>query len=169
MTEEFYKIEKGDKFYEDAQRIYHQDRDAFSEEVSKLLEFEAKGNIAFNRKQLLIKKSALEEFKPEWIPLFKKGEGDFVTPRASQKELIEDYTALRKKYDMDIDFGLLMIFSAFRGAAEIIYDIDNSGFVYMQMDNKQGEETQKRYTKITEIEFVERKLESLKFEEGKKS
>ncbi|MDT0111658.1 hypothetical protein QJV45_14335 [Listeria booriae] len=163
MTEEFYKIEKGDKFYEDVEKIHYRDEKAFSKEVSELLGFEAIGNIGFNRKQLLVKKSALEKFKPEWVSLFKRGGGEYLTPKVSQKQLVEDYGALRKKYNMDINFSLLLLFSRFRGAAELIYDFDNSGFVYMEMDREQGEEVRSKYTPVTELEFAERKLESLKY------
>ncbi|MBC1937791.1 hypothetical protein HCA69_15585 [Listeria grandensis] len=162
MTE-CYKIAKGDEFYEDAEKIHHQDWKAFSEEVSDLLGFEAKGNIAFNRKKLLVKESALEEFKPEWVSMFKLGGGEYLTPKVSQKQLIDDYAALREKYNMDMNFNLLLMFSEFSGGAEIIFDFDDSGFVYMELDKKQGEEVHKRYTVITEIEFAERKLESLKY------
>lgn len=162
-----YKIEKGDEFYEDAEKVHHQDRKAFSKEVSNLLGFEANGNIAFNRKKLLVKESALEEFKPEWVSMFKLGGGGFLTPKVSQKQLIDDYAALRKKYNMDMNIELLLLFSDFSGPAEIIFDFDKSGYVYIELEKKQGEEANRRYTAITEIEFAERKLEGLKYRERK--
>ncbi|MBC2392233.1 hypothetical protein [Listeria booriae] len=165
---EFFKIEKGDKFYKEVEKIHHRDEKAFSKEVSELLGFEANKNIAFNREQLLVKKSALEEFKPEWVSLFKRGNGEYLTPKVSQKQLIEDYGALRKKYNMDINFSLIILLSGFRGAAELIYDFDNSGFVYMEMDREQGKEVHSKYTPITELEFAERKLESLRYKEESK-
>ncbi|HBZ6414895.1 TPA: hypothetical protein MMD71_002832, partial [Listeria monocytogenes] len=84
----YYSIEKGTKAYEYLDKTYNQDTNAFLNEVTELLGFEARGHIAINRTPLIITKKGLKELKPEWMPKFKKYKGEWMTPKSAFKELI---------------------------------------------------------------------------------
>lgn len=98
----YYQIEKGTKAYDYLDKIYNQDTSAFLDEVTKLIGFDANGHIGINREELIIKKSTLEELKPEWMHKFKRYHGEWMTPKVALKELISSYAELRKK----IQYGL---------------------------------------------------------------
>nr|WP_232053519.1 hypothetical protein [Listeria monocytogenes] len=56
----YYRIEKGTKAYEYLDKTYNRDTDAFLNEVTELLGFEARGHIAINRTSLIIAKKSLK-------------------------------------------------------------------------------------------------------------
>ncbi|EMF2334166.1 hypothetical protein V2W83_002024 [Listeria monocytogenes] len=152
----YYRIEKGTKAYEYLDKIYNQDTSAFLDEVTKLIGFEANGHIGINREELIIKKSTLEELKPEWMHKFKRYQGEWMTPKSAFKELIGGYEELRQKYNMDMTFRNFNINNALAGKTEVIYDFDNSGFVYFESDRKILKED---FKEITDVEYIKRNLE----------
>ncbi|EDN9401543.1 hypothetical protein FWO66_12140 [Listeria monocytogenes] len=152
----YYRIEKGTKAYEYLDKTYNQDTDAFLNEVTELLGFEARGHIAINRMPLIITKKGLKELKPEWMPKFKKYKGEWMTPKTAFKELINAYEELRQKYNMDMTFRNFNINNALAGKTEVIYDFDNSGFVYFESDRKILKED---FKEITDIDYIKRNLE----------
>ncbi|EAF1043857.1 hypothetical protein H8971_000452 [Listeria monocytogenes] len=152
----YYSIEKGTKAYEYLDKTYNQDTNAFLNEVTELLGFEARGHIAINRTSLIITKKALKELKPEWVPKFKKYKSDWMTPKAAFKELISAYEELRRKYNMDMTYINFCINNSLAGKTEVIYDFDNSGFVYFESDRKILKED---FKEITDIDYIKRNLE----------
>ncbi|EPN2895472.1 hypothetical protein ACTWQ6_002734 [Listeria monocytogenes] len=152
----YYRIEKGTKAYDYLDKIYNQDTSAFLDEVTKLIGFEARGHIAINRTPLIITKKGLKELKPEWMPKFKKYKGEWMTPKSAFKELIGGYEELRQKYNMDMTFRNFNINNALAGKTEVIYDFDNSGFVYFESDRKILKED---FKEITDVEYIKRNLE----------
>lgn len=155
----YYRIEKGTKAYEYLDKTYNQDKNAFLNEVTELLGFEARGHIAINRTPLIIAKKSLKELKTEWVPKFKKYKGDWVewvTPKASFKELISAYEELREKYNMDMTFRNFCINNNLAGQVEVIYDFDKTGFVYFESDRKILKED---FKEITDVEYIKRNLE----------
>ncbi|EPC5087272.1 hypothetical protein NQ415_001996 [Listeria monocytogenes] len=152
----YYRIEKGTKAYEYLDKIYNQDTDAFLNEVTELLGFEARGHIAINRAPLIIDKKALKEFKPEWMPKFKKYKGELMTPKTAFKELINAYEELQQKYNMDMTFRNFNINNALAGKTEVIYDFDNSGLIYFESARKILKED---FKEITDVEYIKRNLE----------
>ncbi|EAD0633375.1 hypothetical protein NU07_00520 [Listeria monocytogenes] len=152
----YYRIEKGTKAYDYLDKIYNQDTDAFLNEVTELLGFEVRGHIAINRTPLIISKKALKELKPEWMPKFKKYKGELMTPKTAFKELINAYEELRQKYNMDMTFRNFNINNALAGKTEVIYDFDNTGFVYFESDRKILKED---FKEITDVEYIKRNLE----------
>ncbi|HAC0091959.1 TPA_asm: hypothetical protein GYX32_15305 [Listeria monocytogenes] len=152
----YYSIEKGTKAYEYLDKTYNQDTNAFLNEVTELLGFEARGHIATNRTSLIITKKVLKEFKPEWVPKFKKYKGELMTPKTAFKELINAHEELRQKYNMDMTFRNFNINNALAGKTEVIYDFDNSGFVYFESDRKILKED---FKEITDVEYIKRNLE----------
>ncbi|ECC0323491.1 hypothetical protein FMU84_11970 [Listeria monocytogenes] len=152
----YYRIEKGTKAYEYLDKTYNQDTDAFLNEVTELLGFEARGHIAINRTPLIIAKKSLKELKPEWVPKFKKYKSDWMTPKTSFKELISAYEELRGKYNMDMTYINFCMNNALAGKTEVIYDFDNTGFVYFESDRKILKED---FKEITDIDYIKRNLE----------
>lgn len=61
----YYSIAKGTGAYEYLDKLFNKDIDAFLDEVSELIGFEANKNIGINRSVLIIQKNILEKFKPE--------------------------------------------------------------------------------------------------------
>ncbi|HAA5910637.1 TPA: hypothetical protein PNA82_002663 [Listeria monocytogenes] len=57
----YYSIEKGTKAYEYLDKTYNQDTNAFLNEVTELLGFEARGHIAVNRTPLIITKKEAQQ------------------------------------------------------------------------------------------------------------
>ncbi|EIF8296436.1 hypothetical protein ACEVRX_001607 [Listeria monocytogenes] len=152
----YYQIEKGTKAYDYLDKTYNQDTDAFLNEVTELLGFEARGHIAINRTPLIIAKKSLKELKPEWVPKFKKYKSDWMTPKAAIKELISAYEELRRKYNMDMTYINFCMNNALAGKTEVIYDFDNTGFVYFESDRKILKED---FKEITDIDYIKRNLE----------
>ncbi|ENI8623299.1 hypothetical protein ABZZ43_000509 [Listeria monocytogenes] len=152
----YYSIEKGTKAYEYLDKLFNQETGAFLDEVTKLIGFDAIGHIGINREKLIIKKSTLEEFKPEWVPKFKRYKGEWMTPKTSFKELISAYEELRRKYNMDMTYINFCMNNALAGKTEVIFDFDNTGVVYFESDRKILKED---FKEITDIDYIKRNLE----------
>ncbi|MDA45547.1 hypothetical protein DZD26_03570 [Listeria monocytogenes] len=157
----YYRIEKGSNPYDYLDKLFNQETGAFLSEVTKLIGFEANGHIGINREKLVIKKSTLEEFKPEWVPKFKRYNGEWMTPKVALKELISSYAELRKKYNMDYAFMYFCINNRLLGGVKVIYDFNSSGFAYLE-SNRDVENN--AFAEVSEVEYLERKAELLAFE-----
>ncbi|EGC8271568.1 hypothetical protein LS107_001637 [Listeria monocytogenes] len=152
----YYSIEKGTKAYEYLDILFNQDTGGFVSEVTKLIGFEANGHIRINEEKLIIKRSSLEEFKPEWVPKFKRHWGEWVTPKVELKELISSYAELQGKYNMDYEFMCFCIDNRLLGDVKVIYDFNSSGFAYLKSDRKIIKED---FKEITDVEYIKRNLE----------
>ncbi|EAF4549608.1 hypothetical protein CYG90_02525 [Listeria monocytogenes serotype 1/2a] len=157
----YYRIEKGTKAYEYLDKLFNQETGAFLDEVTKLIGFDAIGHIGINREKLIIKKSTLEEFKPEWVPKFKRYKGEWMTPKVALKKLISSYAELRKKYNMDYNFMCFCINNRLLGGVKVIYDFNSCGFAYLE-SNRVVENND--FDQVSEIKYLERRAELLAFE-----
>ncbi|MBC2285877.1 hypothetical protein HCB69_15990 [Listeria booriae] len=159
MTSKYYKVAKDTEFYNYAQKIYAKTLHykQFSKEVSDLLGFEANGNIIYNRKDLYVKRSALEDFTPELLKTFKRGDSEWMTPRVANKALISTYAEIRKKYNMDYETRYLFFDYRINGGS-ILFDFDNSGFVYVKVRQVFSDLDSCVFIESNEIEFLEREL-----------
>lgn len=90
------------------------------------------------------------------MPKFKKYKSDWMTPKTSFKELISAYEELRRKYNMDMTYINFCMNNALAGKTEVIFDFDNTGFVYFESDRKILKED---FKEITDIDYIKRNLE----------
>ncbi|WP_258312547.1 DUF1642 domain-containing protein, partial [Listeria monocytogenes] len=86
---------------------------------------------------------------------------EWLTSTADNQELfarawLDGYEELRQKYNMDMTFRNFNINNALAGKTEVIYDFDNSGFVYFESDRKILKED---FKEITDVEYIKRNLE----------
>ncbi|EAF5034916.1 hypothetical protein C2V94_13430 [Listeria monocytogenes] len=156
----YYSIKKGTKEYDYLDKDFNKDTKTFLDEVSKLIGFEANGHIAINREKLVIKKSTLEVFKPEWLPKFKRYLDEWLTPKAELKDLISAYAELRKKYNMDYEFRWFCANHLLDGEVQIIYDFDGCEFAYLESSREVANTS---FVEITEVRYLERQLELLTY------
>ncbi|HDM9104564.1 TPA: hypothetical protein P0327_002203 [Listeria monocytogenes] len=161
----YYSIAKGRGAYEYLDKLFNKDIDAFLDEVSELIGFEANKNIGINRSVLIIQKNILEKFKPEWLSKFKRYQGEWLTPKVVMKELISSYAKLREKYNMDMEFRTFCWNYAAVGKVEVIYDFDNSGFAYFK-SNRDVQNS--AFVELSEVKYLEREAELLAREIARK-
>ncbi|MBC2258867.1 hypothetical protein [Listeria booriae] len=168
MTSKYYKVAKGTDFYDYTQRVFTKTLHykSFSKEVSEMLGFKADGNIIYNRKALYVRRTALEKFTPESLKLYKAGGGDWMTPRVASKSLICAYETLREKYNMNYE-TLDLFFEYSINGGSILFDFDNSGFVYVEVKQILSELDSSIFIESNEIEFLERKLHIKKLDSKK--
>ncbi|HAB0003815.1 hypothetical protein [Listeria monocytogenes] len=161
----YYSIAKGTDVYDYLDRILKKDTDAFLDEVTGLIGFEANKNIGINRSVLIIQKNTLEKFKPEWLSKFKRYQGEWLTPKVAMKELISSYAELREKYNMDMEFRTFCWNYGVAGKVEVIYDFDNSGFAYFKSNR---DVKNSAFVELSEVKYLEREAELLAREIARK-
>ncbi|EIZ6605535.1 hypothetical protein MPB81_000061 [Listeria monocytogenes] len=149
----YYTISKGSEAYDYLDKLYNKDTNAFLNEVTELLGFEASGSVGINREKLIIKKSVLEKAKPEWLLMFKKYKDEWMTPKVAFKDLINAYAKLREKYNMDMDFRWFCWTNGALGKVELIHDFDQSGYAYFNSDREIQNST---FVEISEVAYLER-------------
>ncbi|HAA1162504.1 TPA_asm: hypothetical protein GD612_08675 [Listeria monocytogenes] len=154
----YYSIAKGTGAYDYLDKLLNKDIDAFLDEVSELIGFEANKNIGINRSVLIIQKHTLEKFKPEWVSKFKRYQGEWLTPKVAMKELISSYAELRKKYNMDMEFRTFCWNYGAAGKVEVIHDFDSSGFAYFKSNRDVQNST---FVEVSEVKYLEREAELL--------
>ncbi|MGJ6136689.1 hypothetical protein ACSDIF_02130 [Listeria monocytogenes] len=161
----YYSIAKGTGAYDYLDKLLNKDIDAFLDEVSELIGFEANENIGINRSVLIIQKHTLEKFKPEWVSKFKRYQGEWLTPKVAMKELISSYAELRKKYNMDMEFRTFCWNYGAAGKVEVIHDFDSSGFAYFK-SNRDVQNS--AFVEVPEVKYLEREAELLAREIARK-
>ncbi|MBV1602665.1 hypothetical protein ACYRE2_00100 [Listeria seeligeri] len=161
----YYSIAKGTDAYDYLDRILKKDTDAFLDEVTRLIGFEASKNIGINRSVLIIQKHTLEKFKPEWVSKFKRYQGEWLTPKVAMKELISSYAELRKKYNMDMEFRTFCWNYGAAGKVEVIHDFDSSGLAYFK-SNRDVQNS--AFVEVSEVKYLERDAELLAREIARK-
>ncbi|HFK7089683.1 TPA: hypothetical protein ACGXVU_001944 [Listeria monocytogenes] len=161
----YYSIAKGTDAYDYLDRILKKDTDAFLDEVTGLIGFEANKNIGINRSVLIIQKNTLEKFKPEWLSKFKRYQGEWLTPKVAMKELISSYAELREKYNMDMEFRTFCWNYGVAGKVEVIHDFDTSGFAYLKSNRAVQNSA---FVEVSEVKYLEREAELLAREIARK-
>ncbi|HBI2242320.1 TPA: hypothetical protein LTU42_002261 [Listeria monocytogenes] len=161
----YYSIAKGTDAYDYLDRILKKDTDAFLDEVTRLIGFEASKNIGINRSVLIIQKHTLEKFKPEWVSKFKRYQGEWLTPKVAMKELISSYAELRKKYNMDMEFRTFCWNYGAAGKVEVIHDFDSIGFAYFKSNRAVQNSA---FVEVSEVTYLEREAELLAREIARK-
>ncbi|HBI2221590.1 TPA: hypothetical protein KZI23_002822 [Listeria monocytogenes] len=161
----YYSVAKGTDAYDYLDRILKKDTDAFLDEVTRLIGFEASKNIGINRSVLIIQKHTLEKFKPEWVSKFKRYQGEWLTPKVAMKELISSYAELRKKYNMDMEFRTFCWNYGAAGKVEVIHDFDSSGLAYFK-SNRDVQNS--AFVEVSEVKYLERDAELLAREIARK-
>lgn len=161
----YYSIAKGTGAYDYLDKIINKDTTAFLGEVTELLGFDANKNIGINRSVLIVQKHTLEKFKPEWLSKFKRYQDDWLTPKVAMKGLINSYSELREKYNMDMDFRTFCWNYGAAGKVEVIHDFDSSGFACFK-SNRDVQNS--AFVEVSEVKYLEREAELLAREIARK-
>lgn len=167
LVTEFYRVHKNTDIYRYAIRLFKRDLKGMNQDLNKLIGFEANKNVNYRGNHLEIRKEALEEFRPEWLPLFYG-----LRSRLSEEQKIElddlnkKFLELQEKYN-----ARLSLYEMYREwelgiPGSVVPDFDSTGYFYLEVVRRdKGNNNKKDLKKISEVEFLERKIKYLQWKD----